>query len=89
MAFNNCLLLGKPPKKFLSNLERQDEPWLFGINPSEIDKYLSDRGFVLIEDVGASDYKERYLNPIGRQMNLFEGERVVLARVEHTLKERK
>ena len=37
------------------------------------------RGLELIEDVGASEYQARYLDPIGRQMNVFKGERVALA----------
>lgn len=69
----------KGSQRLISNLKRQGEPWTFGIDPAEITQYLAKRGFVLVEHVGALDYLTRYLNPLGRQMNLFEGERVVLA----------
>jgi hypothetical protein len=35
-----------------------------------------------VENVGSPDYLERYLKPLGRRMNIFEGKRVVIARVE-------
>jgi methyltransferase (TIGR00027 family) len=54
-------------------------PWIFGLEPVEIPQYLTQRGLTLIEDVGATDYRQRYLEPAGRRMNIFEGERTVLA----------
>lgn len=68
-------------EKLLSELQRQGEPWRFGIDPAELSEYLDVHGFRLIEDVGAADYRERYLEPMGREMNLFEGERVAVAEV--------
>ncbi len=59
--------------------ERLNEPWLFGIDKEKISSFLSFYGFDLIEQSGAADYRKRYLDPIGRQMNVFEGELVVLA----------
>ncbi|MGD2177485.1 MAG: hypothetical protein PVG71_06655 [Anaerolineae bacterium] len=47
-----------------------------------IPAYLAERGFTLIEDVGPEEVRERYLDPLGRRMNVFAGERMVLARVE-------
>jgi len=68
-------------KKLLAELERQGEPWRFGINPRELSQYLAAYGLELIEDVGAMDYRTRYLDPAGRRMAVFEGERVAVARV--------
>ena len=69
----------KGAQKLLSELERQGEPWLFGIDPVELTQYLTEYGLKLIEDVGAADYRTRYLDPIGRRMDIFEGERVAVA----------
>jgi methyltransferase (TIGR00027 family) len=68
-------------QKLLSELERQGEPWIFGIDPAELPGYLAARGLKLVEDVGAADYRKRYLDPIGRGMDIFEGERVAVAEV--------
>jgi methyltransferase (TIGR00027 family) len=71
-------------EKLISNLKRQGEPWIFGLDPSELSRYLAAREFSLIDHVGVSEYKERYLNPLGRQMDVFEGERVALAQITGT-----
>jgi methyltransferase (TIGR00027 family) len=67
-------------RKLLETLEHQGEPWIFGFDPAELPEYLAARSLKLLEDVGAADYRARYLEPIGRTMNLFEGERVAVAR---------
>ncbi|HIJ64815.1 MAG TPA: class I SAM-dependent methyltransferase [Candidatus Hydrogenedentes bacterium] len=68
-------------QKLLSALKRLGEPWVFGIDPADLSHYLAARGLMLVEDVGAVDYQARYLDPTGRTMRLFEGERVALAEV--------
>lgn len=68
-------------QKLILELKRQGEPWVFGINPAELSQYLAPRGLKLIEDVGAVDYRTRYLDPIGRRMDIFEGERVAIAEI--------
>ncbi|MDF2883875.1 MAG: putative S-adenosyl-L-methionine-dependent methyltransferase, partial [Clostridiaceae bacterium] len=35
----------------------------------------------LIEDIGTSFYKENYLNPIGRKLDISEIERIAYARI--------
>ncbi len=67
-----------------SELERHGEPWRFGIGPDELGRYLEQRGLELVEDVGADDYRPRYLEPLGRELNLFEGERVAVAMLQRT-----
>ena len=66
-------------EEIMSETQRCDEPWVFGIDPAELPQYLAARGLTLVEDVGASEYRARYLGPLGRKMNIFEGERTVLA----------
>jgi len=69
-------------KKLIPLFQRLGVPWIFGLEPEEVTQYLAVRGLKLIEQVGASDYQACYLEPIGRQMNLYEGERIALAQYE-------
>jgi methyltransferase (TIGR00027 family) len=49
-----------------STLERSGEPWTFGLDPAELPGYLTARGLILREDLGANDYRARYLGSSGR-----------------------
>jgi methyltransferase (TIGR00027 family) len=71
----------KMDQRIASFASRAGSPWIFGIDPAELKRYLAARGLALVEDVGAAEYRERYLAPLGREMNIFEGERAALARV--------
>ena len=65
----------------LATVRRAGEPYTFGFDPVELPQYLAARHLILIEDVGASAYRERYLRPLGRgQEQLSEFQRA--ARVE-------
>jgi methyltransferase (TIGR00027 family) len=66
---------------FRKSASRRPEPWLFGIEPSELKTFLDGRGLTLCEDVGAEDHVARYLRPIGRDLPVSEIERVARARV--------
>lgn len=66
---------------FLSFASRIGSPMTFGLDQAELAEYLSDRGLTLVEDVGAADYQERYLEPVGRELDVFDGERVAFATV--------
>lgn len=66
--------------ELMRSLERQGEPWIFGIVPAELEQYLAERNLELVENVGALEYRRRYLDPVGRKMNLFEGELIAVAR---------
>jgi methyltransferase (TIGR00027 family) len=70
---------------FLSFARRVGSPMIFGLDQAELEQYLSDRGLQLIEDVGAAEYQDLYLKPLGREMNVFDGERVALAEVRGPL----
>jgi methyltransferase (TIGR00027 family) len=66
-------------RNLISLAQQVGEPWLFGFNKEELPRYLAERGLATIEDIGDSDYKERYLKPIGRRLNVFTIERIMLA----------
>jgi methyltransferase (TIGR00027 family) len=74
----------KADQKLVSSANRAGTPWIFGLAPSELVEYLTQRGLELVEEVWAPDFRTRYLKPRGRQINIFEGERVVLARIMST-----
>jgi methyltransferase (TIGR00027 family) len=66
---------------FTSLASKLGSPLTFGLDPAELEQYLSNRGLTLVCDVGADDYRELYLKSLRRDMNVFEGERVALAEV--------
>jgi methyltransferase (TIGR00027 family) len=68
-------------EKWKSLVQGEGLSWIFGIDPGELEQYLSARGFTLLDHVGASDYQERYLTPLGRHLDVMEIERVALAEV--------
>jgi methyltransferase (TIGR00027 family) len=66
---------------FRKSAARQPEPWLFGLDPADVAPFLSERGFTLVEDIGASDYEARYLRPRSRTLAVTGIERVARAAV--------
>ncbi|MDF2882306.1 MAG: methyltransferase, partial [Clostridiaceae bacterium] len=60
----------------LNLFEAGEQPWRFGLNPLEVSDFLSLYNLKLIEDIGTSFYKENYLNPIGRKLDISEIERI-------------
>jgi len=67
--------------KSLATVRRAGEPYTFGFDPSELPQYLAARNLILIEDVGARAYRERYLMPLGRgQQQLAEFQRAALVK---------
>jgi methyltransferase (TIGR00027 family) len=70
---------------FLSFAEKVGSPLIFGLDPAELEQTLSDCGLKLIDDVGAAEYQDLYLKPLGRELNVFDGERAVFAEVKGPL----
>jgi methyltransferase (TIGR00027 family) len=64
---------------FMAFASRIGSAMIFGIDRAELGGYLSDRGLKLIRDVGAADYRDLYLKPLGRELNVFDAERVAYA----------
>jgi len=66
----------------LSTVRRVGEPYTFGFDPAALPRHLSALGLELIEDVGASQYRERFLQPRGRAGEpLAEFQRAAVAQV--------
>ena len=62
-------------------LKDSNEPWVFGIDPADIASYLAARGFALIEDLGAGEFRARYLRCWPGALHGFEFYRIAHARV--------
>lgn len=71
-------------QKMMIAVGESSTPWIFGFTPSKLVEYLEQRGFKLVEDVGATDFQASYLKPRGRELCIYKGERVALARIEET-----
>jgi methyltransferase (TIGR00027 family) len=56
-------------------------PWIFGLEPSNLQKYLQPFHLALITDVENADYQEKYLKPLKRNLTVFKGEHIVQATV--------
>ena len=44
-----------------ATLQRAGEPWTFGLHPAAVPEFLAARGFRLLEDLGAAEYRARYM----------------------------
>lgn len=55
--------------------------WRTGYDPATLAADLRGVGLELVEDLGAADYRTRYLRPLRRETAVFELERVAVARV--------
>jgi methyltransferase (TIGR00027 family) len=66
---------------FVSATRRGGMPWIFGLDPAELAEYLAAQSFALVDRADASEYRARYLDPLGRPMNVYAGERMALAQV--------
>jgi methyltransferase (TIGR00027 family) len=63
-----------------NTLQRAGETWTFGLFPERLQAYLAERGLDLLEDVGASEYRARYMGASARRMKGYEFYRVAFAR---------
>ena len=68
-------------RRVLAFVRSRGEPWTFGLDPATLAGFLNDRGFTVLDHAGADNYRTRYLRPIGRRLELYESERVVVAEV--------
>jgi methyltransferase (TIGR00027 family) len=64
----------------LQRVREVGEPWTCGFEPSEMPAYLTARGFGLVEDLSADDYRARYFGEAARSMKGYSFYRAVLAR---------
>lgn len=66
---------------FLDFAARVGSPVGFGLDPGGLGDYLAGLGLFLVSDVGAGEYKQWYLDPIGRELSIFDIERAAYAEV--------
>lgn len=59
----------------------EGEPWIWGLEPSRMPEFLTARGFRLLNDLGADEYRELYWGERGRHMRGFAFYRVAMAEV--------
>ena len=55
--------------------------WIYGLDPAELGNYLSKYNLSLIEDIGSREMKERYMKKVNLGLDVFEIERIALAKV--------
>jgi methyltransferase (TIGR00027 family) len=67
--------------KVFRALERNGEPWTFGLLPENVPRYLAERGMVLEKDLGAADFRKIYFDPQPHLPVGYEFYRIVEARV--------
>ena len=67
-------------ERLLRNLRNMSEPWTFGILPEELEGFVARVGLKLREDLGADEYRARYL-PAWESMNGYAFYRVAVAEV--------
>lgn len=48
-------------EKLLKDLDKLEEKWTFGFHPEELTNYLKSFDLMLIEDMGATEYRSKYL----------------------------
>lgn len=67
-------------EKIIKKLRKHEECWTLGFNPEELPGYLAQFHLVLLEDLGAAEYRDRYM-PDRREISKgYEFYRVVFAR---------
>ncbi len=66
-------------ERMLETVANNQSPWIFGLDPANLQSYLQQFHLSLVEDVGNQDYQARYLLPLKRSLVVFEGERIARA----------
>jgi methyltransferase (TIGR00027 family) len=57
--------------------------WQTAFDPSELARGMAGHGLRRLADLGAEDHQERLLRPLGRTLDVFDGERIVIAERPH------
>jgi methyltransferase (TIGR00027 family) len=70
--------------KLLRNVRGLGEPWTFGLRPDEVGDFLARCGLALEEDLGADEYRRRYLGGGSRDLRGYAFYRIAVARVHAT-----
>jgi methyltransferase (TIGR00027 family) len=70
-------------ERLLADVAELHEPWTFGMNPAEVNKYLQECGLRLVVDLSASEYRKRYFGSVADGMRGYEFYHVAMAEVPH------
>ncbi len=57
----------------------KDKLWLFGLDPENVDDFLAEYGWRVLEHLGYEELGERYVKPTGRELKSMAIERIVYA----------
>jgi methyltransferase (TIGR00027 family) len=68
-------------ERLLADVAGLHEPWTFGMNPTEVDKYLQRCGLRMVVDLGASEYRKQYFGADADGMRGYEFYHVAVAEV--------
>ena len=66
-------------KRVPGTLKDAGETWTFGFYPQHLARYLAERGFALVTDIGSTEYRKQYLGVSGPHLRGFEFYRAALA----------
>jgi len=58
---------------------QKDKIWLFGLDPENVEGFLSEYGWSVLEHLGYEELDERYVKPTGRKLGSMAIERIVYA----------
>jgi len=58
---------------------QKDKLWLFGLDPENVDDFLAEYGWRVLEHLGYDELGERYVKPTGRELKSMAIERIVYA----------
>jgi len=64
---------------FYQRVRVNNQLWHFGIRPPEVSPFIAPYGWKVIEQVGAAEFRLRYVQPAGRSEPVSEVERAVYA----------
>jgi O-methyltransferase involved in polyketide biosynthesis len=70
-----------PGADHMMDVVARHAPWVFGLEPSGVADFLKPFHLALTADVGDADHQQRYLNPVNRNLVVFQGERIACATV--------
>ncbi len=68
-----------PDAKNMVDAVANQAPWIFGLEPGSMVAYLRPFHLAVTDDAGSVEYKEKFLQPLGRRLDIFAGERIVQA----------
>src|SRR5208337_4716840 len=83
-TYINKLVLDNPQsfigtKNLFKNLKNNEERWTFGFKPDELSSYLLQFDLTLLEDLGADEYRAKYMSDRKKILKGYEFYRVAFA----------